>query len=70
MAFNAQWKPGMDAVAGMQKVGPDLAAPVIYLDPDSLALLPPGDPAKWPEFIGLLHQIRAGAAELAEFLER
>ncbi|MFI6030209.1 hypothetical protein [Amycolatopsis magusensis] len=72
MAFNATWFPGPEAVAGMQQLGSarELAALVIYLDPDSLAIMPPTDPADWPRFIGLLHQLRDGAAELADHLDR
>lgn len=69
MAFNAQWKPGPDAAAQMHAVSPDLATLVIYLDPDSLALMPPADPRKWPKFVGMLHQLRDGAQDLANFLE-
>ncbi|MBN6036035.1 hypothetical protein [Amycolatopsis sp. 195334CR] len=72
MAFNATWFPGPEAVAGMQQLGSaqELAALVIYLDPDSLAIMPPTDPAEWPRFIGLLRQLRDGAAELADHLAR
>jgi len=45
VAFNAMWKPGRQAVAGMQGNGSANPALVIYLDPDSLAILPPSDPA-------------------------
>ncbi|WP_370946487.1 hypothetical protein AB5J62_02690 [Amycolatopsis sp. cg5] len=69
VAFNAQWKPGPEAAAGMHQVGPDMATLVIYLDPDSLALMPPADPAKWPAFVGLLRQLRDGAQAVADFLE-
>ncbi|MGW4130857.1 hypothetical protein [Amycolatopsis japonica] len=70
MAFNAMWKPGPRAVAGMQGNGSANPALVIYLDPDSLAILPPSDPAAWPEFIRLLRQIRDSADELAVFLDK
>lgn len=69
MAFNAMWKPGAQAVAGMQGSGSANPALVIYLDPDSLAILPPADPAEWPEFIRLLRQIRDASDELAAFLD-
>jgi len=69
VAFSAQWKPGPEAAAGMHQVGSDMATLVIYLDPDSLALMPPADPAKWPAFVGLLRQLRDGAQEVADFLE-
>ncbi len=69
MAFNAMWKPGSQAVAGMQGFGSANPALVIYLDPDSLAIMPPSDPAEWPEFIRLLRQIRDGSDELAVFLD-
>jgi len=66
MAFNAMWKPGPEAVAGIQRAGSgNPPALVIYLDPDSLAILPPADRAKWPEFIRLLNEVCEGAAELA-----
>lgn len=68
MAFNMMWKPGSRAVAGMQGFGSANPALVIYLDPDSLAIIPPSDPAEWPEFIRLLRQIRDGSDELAVFL--
>jgi hypothetical protein len=68
VAFNAMWKPGPQAVAGMQGFGSANPALVIYLDPDSLAILPPSDPAEWPEFIRLLRQVRDSADELAVFL--
>ncbi|MDI5979605.1 hypothetical protein [Amycolatopsis magusensis] len=72
MAFNATWFPGPEAVAGMQQLGSarELAALVIYLDPDSLAIMPPTDPREWPRFTELLRQIRDGAAELADHLDR
>ncbi|UMP04137.1 hypothetical protein [Amycolatopsis sp. EV170708-02-1] len=70
MAFNALWKPGPKAVAGMQGNGSANPALVIYLDPDSLAILPPADPAMWPEFIRLLREVRDGADELAVFLTK
>lgn len=71
MTFNATWSPGPEAVAGMQVISGarDQAGLVIYLDPDSLALLPPRDPAQWPEFVRLLREMRDGADELARFLE-
>ncbi|WP_246256909.1 hypothetical protein [Amycolatopsis anabasis] len=73
VAFNAQWKPGPEAQAGMHTVrppgAPELVALVVYADPDSLALVPPADPAKWPEFIRLLHEIQSGAGDLAAFLQ-
>jgi hypothetical protein len=49
---------------------PEEVALVIYLDPDSLALMPPADPAEWPSFVRLLHEIRDGAFELAAVLQR
>ncbi|MFE5563371.1 hypothetical protein ACFQ68_00160 [Amycolatopsis japonica] len=70
MAFNALWKPGSNAVAGMQEDGSNNPALVIYLDPDSLAILPPADPAARPEFIRLLREIRDSADELAVFLTK
>ncbi len=70
MAFNAMWKPGRQAVAGMQGNASANPALVIYLDPDSLAIPPPSDPAAWPEFIRLLRQIRDSADELAVFLDK
>ncbi|QFU94277.1 hypothetical protein [Amycolatopsis sp. YIM 10] len=72
MAFNVTWHPGPKAVAGMHQLGSarELAALVIYLDPDSLVIMPPADPAEWPRFISLLHQIRDGVAELADHLDR
>lgn len=55
----------------MQRAGSENPpALVIYLDPDSLAILPPADPAKWPEFIRLLHEVRDGASDLAVHLAR
>lgn len=62
----------MEAVAGMQMVDRviDRAVLVIYLDPDSLAIMPPRDSADWPSFARLLREISAGAVELAEFLDR
>ncbi|UJW32334.1 hypothetical protein L3Q67_00660 [Saccharothrix sp. AJ9571] len=72
MAFNATWHPGPEAVAGMQQIGSarELAALVIYLDPDSLAIMPPPDPSQWPRFVSLLRQLRDGADELANHLDR
>ncbi|MFJ8910841.1 hypothetical protein [Amycolatopsis sp. NPDC102389] len=67
MAFNAMRKPGRQAVAGMQRNGSANPALVIYLDSDSLAILPPSDPDECPEFIRLLRQIRDSADELAVF---
>ncbi|MEU3273338.1 hypothetical protein ABZ639_21080 [Saccharomonospora sp. NPDC006951] len=47
----------------------DQAALVIYLDPDSFAILPPRDPAQWPKFVRMLRELRDGADELARFLD-
>ncbi|WP_232376119.1 hypothetical protein [Amycolatopsis aidingensis] len=71
MAFNARWSPGPDAVAGMHTTGsgPHQAGLVMYLDPDSLAILPPPDPAEWPGFVRLLRQLSGGAKDLAALLE-
>jgi hypothetical protein len=71
MAFNATWAPGPDAVAGMQNRGMhfDQPALVIYLDQECLAIMAPGGPATWPEFVRFLRQLRDGAEELAEFFD-
>jgi hypothetical protein len=58
MAFNATWSPGPDAVAGMRitSMHTDQAALVIFLDPESLAIMAPGGPPTWPEFVRFLGQ--------------
>ncbi|TCP57492.1 hypothetical protein EV191_1011449 [Tamaricihabitans halophyticus] len=72
MSFNATWRPGPDAVAGMRVLGmaSNSAGLVIYLHPDSLAIAPPADPARWPEFVRLMREIRDGADELARFIDQ
>ncbi|MET7990292.1 hypothetical protein ABZU76_05215 [Amycolatopsis sp. NPDC005232] len=66
MAFNATWTPGAEAVAGMHQLGStSLPGLVLYLDPDSLAIAPPADPALWPRFAEFLRQLRDGAEQLA-----
>jgi hypothetical protein len=69
MAFNATWSPGSEAVAGMQVIGMHANQPalVMYLDPESLAIMAPGGPATWPEFVRFLRELRDGADEMAEF---
>ncbi|GAB3480805.1 hypothetical protein FB471_3455 [Amycolatopsis cihanbeyliensis] len=71
MAFNAQWTPGPNAVAGMHINGSRMppVGLVVYLDPDSLAILPPTDPMEWPGFVRLLHQLSDGCQDMAAFLE-
>jgi hypothetical protein len=71
MAFNATWSPGTDAVAGMRVKGmhTDQAALVMFLDPESLAIMAPGGPATWPEFVRFLRQLRDGADELAKYFD-
>ncbi|ASR34375.1 hypothetical protein BAY61_04490 [Prauserella marina] len=71
MTFNATWSPGPEAVAGMQMVSGahDQVALVIYLDPDSLAILAPRDPVRWTGFVRMLRELRDGADEMANFLE-
>lgn len=70
MTFNATWSPGPDAAAGMQVISGihDQAALVIYLDPDSLAIVPPRDPVEWPGFVRMLRELRDGADQLVRFL--
>ncbi len=71
MAFNAQWTPGPNAVAGMHTSGsgtPPVGL-VVYLDPDSLAILPPPDPQEWPGFVRLLRQLGDGCRDMVAFLE-
>src|SRR5947208_2066828 len=69
MAFNAMWKPGPDAAAGMHVNGnTSEPALVIYLDPDSLAIMPPHDQEQWPEFIRLMHELASAATEVADRL--
>jgi hypothetical protein len=71
MAFNAMWKPGPDATAGMHLNGnASEPALVIYLDPDSLAIMAPRNPREWPDFIRLMNELRDGATEVAEHLSR
>ena len=71
MAFNAMWKPGPEAAAGMH-MNDRTSEPalVIYLDPDSLAIVPPRDQEEWPAFIRLMHDLRDGATEVADRLDR
>ncbi len=71
MTFNARWTPGPQAVAGMHTVGLGIhqVGLVVYLDPDSLAILPPPNPDHWPAFVRLLRQLSDGALELADFLD-
>lgn len=71
LTFNATWSPGPDAVAGMHMVSGanDQVALLIYLDPDSLAIMPPRDPAQWAGFVRMLRELRDGADEMADFLE-
>lgn len=71
MAFNAMWKPGPEAAAGMH-VQDTASQPalVIYLDPDSLAIMPPRDQDDWPDFIRLMHELRDGATDVADHLSR
>ncbi|GLY67270.1 hypothetical protein [Amycolatopsis taiwanensis] len=71
MAFNAMWKPGPEAVAGMHLHDTtSQPALVIYLDPDSLAIMPPRDQDDWPDFIRLMHELRDGAIDVADHLSR
>ena len=70
MAFNATWTPGAEAVAGMHQLGSTpLPGLVLYLAPDSLAITPPADPARWPRFVEFLRQLRDGAEQLAASLD-
>jgi hypothetical protein len=71
MAFNAMWKPGPEAAAGMH-VHDTTSQPalVIYLDPDSLAIMPPRDEEDWPDFIRLMHELRDSATSVADHLSR
>lgn len=71
MAFNAMWKPGPEAAAGMH-IHDTTSQPalVIYLDPDSLAIMPPRDEQDWPAFIRLMHELRDGASSMADHLSR
>jgi hypothetical protein len=47
----------------------DQTALVMYLDKDSLAIMAPGGPATWPEFVRFLRELRDGAEEMAEFFD-
>jgi hypothetical protein len=71
MPFNATWMPGPEAVAGMHTTGmhTDQTALVMYLDKDSLAIMAPGGPATWPEFVRFLRELRDGAEEMAAFFD-
>lgn len=71
MAFNAMWKPGPEAAAGMHMNGSSSQpALVIYLDPDSLAIMPPRDQDEWPAFIRLMQELCDGATNVADHLRR
>lgn len=71
MAFNAMWKPGPRAAAGMHiHDATSQPALVIYLDPDSLAIMPPRDRRDWPGFIRLMHELRDSAMDVADHLSR
>ncbi|MFF0149531.1 hypothetical protein ATK36_3559 [Amycolatopsis sulphurea] len=70
MAFNATWTPGPEAVAGMHLSGQStVPGLVLYLDKDSLAIIPPTDPGQWPVFAAFLRQVRDGADQLATVLD-
>ncbi|WP_326836007.1 hypothetical protein VSH64_13970 [Amycolatopsis rhabdoformis] len=70
MTFSATWTPGPEAVAGVHQSGSAIPPGlVVYLDPDSLAITPPADPALWPRFAEFLRQLRDGAEQLAAVVE-
>jgi hypothetical protein len=71
MAFNGTWVPGPEAVAGVQNLGANFsrAALVMYLDRESLAIMAPGAPVEWPEFVRFLRQLRVATEEMIEFFD-
>ncbi|WP_277682426.1 hypothetical protein [Saccharomonospora azurea] len=68
MPFEVTFCPGGQAGSRTFCFVDEEATLVVCCEPDRVAIVPPADPAEWPDFRRFLEDLARAAAELAEWV--